>query len=687
MSRKFKLPQNSISFGEITPDGRAREDIVAYSHGVKELLNWNLLAEGGVERRWGLDWISALTAESVALPFEFSEDQQYVFVFAATSLKVWEIDDEDADLLPILTYVGEFTSNADWTNGMLDTLRWAARGDTMFLCDGTGVMPMKEIVRTNSTTFTISDFAFEEHSDGQPMYQPYFRFADPAITITPSATTGSITLTASDDVFDDPLHVGVIFRLTDVPATDDPKEVIITAVASATSATATVRETLDGILATTVWDEAVFSPVRGYQRSVMMAEQRLMIGGSRDYKFGNWLSNTTAFHKFSVGAGDASDMIDRPIDSGKVEEVRGLVHGDNIEIFTDGGQHYIPLSESSTLTPDATPVRNQTEFGTHKKVPPKVYDGSSIFMQQTGNVVREYIYDDTAGKYNSPPVSLLASHLFKNPAPVTGKLRASDMAGAAVIDGSVHRPESYWYTINRGNGEIVYLHSMRADKITGWGHWNTEGLFHSVVAVGKNLFAITKRYGAVNAFAEAFADDFGNGEYTYHLERFEPSFGLDFAKKVTVASPRTKFSGLAHLANRTVDVVSRGTIHHGKFAVDANGVIEIDEEETEIVAGLDYTMRMKNLRPRFNAQGYTISGSQMRLVAIHVDMETTYTLEPNGFEMIIRQVDDDFSVDPDPVSGLREFALNGWSKDAEVTIVGGAPLPVKILGFMLEVIA
>lgn len=686
MSRKYKLPQNSMAFGEVSPDGHAREDIIAYSHGVRELLNWNLLAEGGVEDRWGLEWIATLDAVSQPIPFEFSEDQQYIFLFSASALDVWEIDDDDLDELPTLTYIGQFTSGATWTAAMLDRLWWAARGDTMFLCDGTGEMPMKEIVRTGSSTFTISDFAFEQNSAGYPKYQPYFKFAAPALTLTPSATTGSITLTASAAVFDDD-HVGVIFRLVDDPATDGPKEVIITAVTDSTHATATVRETLDGTGATAEWDEAVFSPVRGYQRTAMLAEQRLMIGGSRDYKFGTWLSSVAAFHKFEEGDGEASDMIDRPIDSGKIEEIRGLVHGDNIEIFTDQGQHYIPLSDSATLEPGNTAIRNQTEFGSNAKVRPRIYDGATIFLQSTGNVVREFLYDDTAGKYNASPVSLLAAHLFRNPHPITGALRASDVAGAAVLNGSVTRPESYWFTVNRGTGEILYLHSLRQDKITGWGHYATEGLFHAVCAVGKHLYAVTRRKGAANPFDAAFDDAFGNGEYSYHLERFEPSMTLDFCRRVKVASPRRIFSGFAHLAGREVDVVSRGTIHHGQFIVAADGTITIDVEDTEIDAGLDYTCLLRPLPPRFTTQGFTIRGSWFRRVAIHVQMDATYTLEPDGYRMIVRQVTDDLSADPNPITGLREFALHGWSKDADTPILRGAPLPVKILGFMMEVLA
>jgi arginine/lysine/ornithine decarboxylase len=67
------------------------------------------------------------------------------------------------------------------------------------------------------------------------------------VTLTPSATSGAIAITASADVFAAG-HVGIRLRL-------DGKEVIVTAVSSPTQAQATTREALASAAATREWEE------------------------------------------------------------------------------------------------------------------------------------------------------------------------------------------------------------------------------------------------------------------------------------------------------------------------------------------------------------------------------------------------------------------------------------------------
>ena len=199
---KLLLPQNSMSFGEISPNAQGRDDIAAYASGVRTLLNYNLLLEGGAERRWGSEWIAELEGEPRMFPFEFNEDQQYILVLTNLRLDIWQLDDSDPEVLPTTTFVETETSNCDWTTALLPTLNVAHSGDTMFVADQTGTQVMKKIVRVGATDFTVSDFDFEQNSAGYPKYQPYWKFADQSITLTPSGTTGSITLTASSAVFD-----------------------------------------------------------------------------------------------------------------------------------------------------------------------------------------------------------------------------------------------------------------------------------------------------------------------------------------------------------------------------------------------------------------------------------------------------------------------------------------------------
>jgi hypothetical protein len=677
--RKIKLPQNSLHSGELTPNAYAQDGLAAYARGVKSLQNWNLLIEGGVERRWGTEWIATLPGEARTAPFRFNESQQYIFVFSNLRLDVYSFDDSDPDVLPVTTFVQTVTTNADWTTALLKTLRWASSGDTMFLCDGTGAQIMKEIERTSATTFTISDFAFEAHSSGAPTYQPYHKYAPAAMTLAAAATTGNTNVTTSDDYFTTS-HVGAIIRYIGQEAT-------ITAWNSATNVDVTVLETFAGTAADTDWDIQVFNAENGYQMSVALAEQRMIIGGGKDFPHGIWMSKTGAFRNFDVGTASADEMIDRPLDSGTIETIRNIHISDNIEIFTDLAEHYIPLSVTQALTPTFSPVLGPQDInGISAHVPPQTYDGATVFMQQTGMVLREYLFNDGSDRYTSDGLSLLATHLFQNQDATTGDDTPADIRGSTVLTGTTRRPESYYFTVNVGKGEIVQFHSQRVEKIAGFGRWTTDGTFSDVMAVGNQLFCVVKREVAGDVWDAAFSDDFGRADTVYHLERFEPSFTLDHAAVSKNALPGKVFTGFSHLAGKTVHVTSRSALYHGTFTVASDGSITIAEDDTEITAGLDYTVSLKTLRPTFTAPGFTIFGEIIRLIAMRIQMSEAYSLQVAGTnKLIVKKVNDDFSLDPTAIAGIREYPLKGYSRDAEVELTQDSPLPLRILGWQLEI--
>jgi hypothetical protein len=674
--RKLKIAQNGFHSGEITPNAFAQDQISAYVNGVKRLVNYNLLNEGGIERRPGLQRIAALSAEAVGAPFEFSEDQKYALIFRNLALDVYLVDDSDPTVLPVTSFVETVTTNATWTTSLLDTLRYHHSGDTMFLCDGTGSQIMKRIVRTSATTFEINDFEFEENSAGFPMYQPYYKFASSGNTMTPSATTGAITLTLSEAHWT-AAHVGDIVRYVG-------KEVLITGYTSSTVVSGAVRQTLSATVANTDWDEPVISPSNGYPLAVSLAEQRLHIAGTRDFPHGNWFSNTTAFFKFDEGTGESNEMIDRPIDSGKIETIRGVNVNGNIEIFTDQGEHYIPLSETQALTPSFSPIRAQDKNGISPYVRPITYDGATIFVQRIGIVLREFIFTDSSRRFVSTPLSLLGTHLYQQS--INGSEVPADVKRSAVINGTTRRPESYYYNVNIGTGELICFHSIRSEKVAGFARYTTPGKFHDIFSVGNQLFAIVKRATSGNAFSSVFSSVFGRDYTNYSLERFDSSFTLDWATYLESPTAKTVWTGLDYLANQEVHVVSRNAVYHGTFTVSAAGVLTIDEPDTSIVVGLDPGTMITTLRPRFNSAGYTIMGEIKRLVAIKIEMSNAYSLTVQATsKLIIRKVTDDLSMDPVAVTGLREFPLRGYGRGGEVVLTQSEPLPLKILGYSLEV--
>jgi hypothetical protein len=109
-----------------------------------------------------------------------------------------------------------------WDLSSLDNLRWTQSGDVVYVA-AEGVPPQK-ISRYATRSWGVSEY--------QPI--PPFRGENATgITLTPSGLSGSITLTASQSIFESG-HVGAVFRIessgqnvTDVISTDDTFSIAI----------------------------------------------------------------------------------------------------------------------------------------------------------------------------------------------------------------------------------------------------------------------------------------------------------------------------------------------------------------------------------------------------------------------------------------------------------------------------
>lgn len=105
-----------------------------------------------------------------------------------------------------------------------------------YAVDGASDLPPKRLTRSGLGVWALSDWIF--YAKTNVVEQPYYKFADTAVTLTPSATTGTITLTSSVGIFEAG-HDDTRLRVAG-------KEVLITNVDSPTVVTATVIETLVG---------------------------------------------------------------------------------------------------------------------------------------------------------------------------------------------------------------------------------------------------------------------------------------------------------------------------------------------------------------------------------------------------------------------------------------------------------
>lgn len=627
----LRLAKTNFTSGEIAPELLGRHDLKGYENGAALLRNVLVKPTGGVARRPGLAFVDILPGPARLLAFAFNTEQDYLLAIVDGEMRVFR---DDALATTVAT---------PWTEAQLDQLAWTQNADTLIVCHP-DVAPHR-ITRTGHTTWTVEPFAFDTDTTSSARMQPYFRFAPAAITLTPSATTGTITLTASAAVFDVG-HVGVRFRL-------DMKEVQITAVSSATVATGTVMQTLTGAAATANWDEQAFSAVRGWPVTAAFHQSRLVFGGSRDLPNRIWMSRTAAPENFDLGTGLADEGIEFALLADQVNAVRALFPGRHLQVFTSGAEWMVG---GDPLTPEGVEARRQTRIGSPvaRHVPPRNVDGATLFVAHSQRALHEFVYTDLEQAYAAADLALLAPHLFERPV-VDLDFDLGRRLVLAVTD----------------DGRLAALTLYRAEQVAAWSLFETDGAFRHVAVVGDDAYVLAER-----------------GEL-WCVERFDGTLGTDSSLAGTATPATAAWSGLDHLDGRTVRVVADGK-DVGDLPV-SEGEVVLPHAASSVAIGLAFWHDVAPLPLVLEP----MAGGQiapLRLVRARFRLETTAALRLDvgrGFQSVPFQALGDSLLDAAPVlfTGDKEVRGLGWVRGPERhlwRIRQDSPLPCTVLSVMTE---
>lgn len=737
--------QTNFSSGEIDPLLRMRTDAGAYANAAARLRNVAMLNAGGVMRRPGTLHRANLFARCRLLPFEFSATERYVLAFSAGRLDVY--DTEGVILQTLTTRVGGGALH--WQADDLFVMTYTQVADVMIVAHQD--WPPQVVRRTDATTFTVSDFAFDVSSDGNKVYQPYYKFADDTVTLT-SGNSGTVTVTLSQPLFTaayvgtrlrsngteilitsyvnattvqgqvkgyikteldvDPFRIavgssvveithvghgfanGTVISITGansvgtftaaqlntsfvIQVLDDNRYAINVALPttvsgwspyepdpiSATSGLPTTSEDGGGsnvsittnLTPTRQWDEQVFSPTNGYPGAVAFHEGRLWFGGTPAQPDGLWSSKINQYFNFDVGEGLDNDSIQITIGSEHISNIRHMVSNRDLQVFTATGEFYVPRSANAAITPSNIRVQRQTPYGC-STVTPCPFDGATLFVQSAGKAVREFIYNDGQASYASTDVTLLASHLINAP---------RDMA---VLYGTPERGEQYALVVN-GDGTLAVFHSARAENLAGWTGWNMSGAaIDAICTLGNAIYVSVLRHGI------------------YRLEQFAPKddVTLDGATVVTSLNPQTFFSVGTIYAGRTLPVVGDGQ-YLGDLTIGASGLLTLEVEVSRIEVGYDYPVEIKTLPANVALPTGALTGMPKRINRVILGLDSTAAVTLAGNRLILRGVTDDMSQTPEAFTGVKEFFLLGYAREAQITITQAEPLPLRLLGMAMEV--
>ena len=731
MARVLRTAYTNFASGELNPLLVTRTDASAYMSGAKTLRNWYLFDEGGLMRRPGTTYKASLPGASRIIPFIFSNDEMAVFVLSNNRLDVYDSDGASVQL--------NITTNCNWTTAQLFELNYAQFGDTVFIAHRNN--PTVKIVRGSATSFSVDLFAFEIDEDvvvsgAYKTHTPFYKYADSTVTVTLStASTGTgRTITASANVWTNS-YVGHYLKV-------DGSQIKITGYTSATVITGTIIEAVAGGAGPHFdWEEELISIAHGYPQAVTFHDNRLWFGGIRDKPAGVIASQVGGYFNFDIGTGLAAEAIDVTVTGDRINEVRHLVSSRNLQLFTDGGEYFVPTSsDTSAVTPSNIIFMRQTPYGC-SRAKPIIFDGATIYSQKNGKSIREYLYSDVQTAYASTSISILASQLINSPKDMT------------MTTGSSTRPEQFAFFTNT-DGTLALFHSVRAEKIAGWTLWSTRSgdEFTSITSLNENLFCVVKRSleSSTVYTLEKFADDdsltldcsaittlnqqgapkvngasqsgsslnvdgytsapnqndiisiAGNStEYTIQTVNATASGYTLVLNQALAASPAdnaviTIVQGRLHnspssLTSTLVYAVD-GTMALGEFTTTSSDTITFNEaHEAGVKIGFNYTPILETMPVDKEVRDGPLTGEIKRISRAVVDVADTLNVslqaaDKSAKSLIIRQVNFNVAQSVAAVTGKKEFYFLGYDREPTVKITQTEPLPLKVLGIAIEIV-
>lgn len=188
--------KTSFAGGEISPSMYGRVDLQKYDASVAELTNFLVLRSGGIANRPGLKFVSQTSSNkrAVLIPFRYNAEQNFIIEITAGKFRFYtnqaQVKNSDGSAYEI--------SNS-FAESELETIKYTQSADVMFLAQPNHA-PM------TLTRYGTSNWKFETAAiTGGPMEDSVYGSTTQTkynnVSLTPSGTTGTITLTASSGVF------------------------------------------------------------------------------------------------------------------------------------------------------------------------------------------------------------------------------------------------------------------------------------------------------------------------------------------------------------------------------------------------------------------------------------------------------------------------------------------------------
>lgn len=731
--------QRNFTAGELSPLLGARADQAKYLAGLKTCRNFLVLRQGGVSNRPGTQYVAAVkdsTHTPRLIPFIFeAADQTYLIecgggyfrfywhgapvvvsgvaayngatayvpgnLVASGGVNYYCIANTTGNAPPNATYWYALTGNTyeipnPYAGADVGTIQWTQSADTLTLVHpnyapqelkrtgGTGAQPVW-ILNTFSTAPSINP-PTSPHGSAGAAGTLTFRYVITALTAdfeesyvssivtigscaTPTATApNTLGWTASSgaveyNVYADPVGNGIYGFVGTAAGTSfsDP--------GYAPDFTDAPPTQVD-----------LFNATGDYPSTVAYYQQRLAFARSTNNPETVWLSQTGAYHNFSIRTplqdDDSISFVLAGDQLSPVAHIKSL--SKQLAILSDVGVFVARGDTDGVLKPSAINADQESSIGAAPSARPIATGETLLYVQNRGSVLRELAYDLYQGGFVGRDLSIFASHLLEG-----YTLTALDYA---------FQPFSTVWAI-RSDGTLLGLTYVPDQQVWGWHRHDTgaSGAFEAVCVLPDTTRGEDVPYFCVKRTI--------NGSTVRYIERFASRLVKTLSTDAVFmdasltynGAPATTFSGLNHLEGQQVAILGDGVVvsdgvNSPTYTV-TGGAVTLPVARS--VATFGIPIGYPDLQTLdLDVQGSDIRGKRKRVQSLTVlvdDSCSGFSAGPDTSHLI-KQRRESWDATVEPATGALEVNLTaGFTDTGGLVIRQTLPLPLTVLGIIPNV--
>lgn len=385
-------------------------------------------------------------------------------------------------------------------------------------------------------------------------------------------------------------------------------------------------------------------------------------------------SVTNDFENFGKG-GEADDAIARTLSDDDIDSIVWAKAYNTLKIATGSGIYEVtPTTQNGALTPTSFQARPIDSNGGARIAPLRITP-VMIYVDVSGNELRELSYSFAEDNFKSPHLFRLAEHL---------------MEGYSILELTAsHNPDNIaWVT--RNDGVLLGLVYEQGEQVIGWFRVVTDGEIKSCAVIprpstGKDwVWIIVER---------------DNGIFIEHFEPDHAATGREWASLqtdsavVTTHDANFLVTGLDHLEGQIVRIVGDGMLFVDQIVTDGEVTMSPQFTVTKVEVGLPYDCIAVPVEPAippelggpFISRGYAQVGVRIRkalgltLRAYRVNMTEPGDDTIVGEQLVYRKPY--HAVDAHvPLQRGKKCILNlGYDPFARIEVKQNLPFPAEIL--------